>query len=79
MLLIVTNCNKLGHLYSQYVWSDFLMTKSFQDGLPSLNVETLQEIFAVKYYKIYRRFPEPSKRDNEKKFLIHKIRLLERL
>jgi hypothetical protein len=53
------------------------MSKS--DGLQYLNVETLQEMYAVHYYKVYRRFPEPMKRDNDKKFLILKIRMLRRL
>ena len=48
---------------------------STHDGLAYLNVEALQELYAVHYYKVYRKFPKPMERDNDKKFLILKIRM----
>lgn len=48
------------------------------DDLFYLNVDALQEYYAMKYYKVYKTFPKYSDTDNNKHSLIWKIKLLNR-
>ena len=51
---------------------------SNMDDLFYLNVDALQEYYAMKYYKVYKRFPKYSDTDSNKHSLIWKIKLLNR-
>ena len=46
------------------------------DDLLYLNIDALQEVYAMKYYKVYKSFPKYSDGANNKHSLIWKIKLL---
>ena len=48
------------------------------ENLKYLNVDALQELYALKYYKVYKSFPKYSDNDSNKQALIWKIKLLSR-
>ena len=46
------------------------------EDLYYLNIDALQEVYAMKHYKVYKTFPKYSDGDNNKHSLIWKIKLL---
>lgn len=46
------------------------------EDLQYLNMEALQELYAMKYYKVHKVFPKGKDTDYNKRSLIWKIKLL---
>ena len=47
--------------------------------LRELNMESLQEMYALKFYKVHHYFPKSGKLDNNKEALIFQIKFLSKL
>ena len=43
------------------------------------NIDTLQELYAFKYYQVYHLFPKFKKTENNRELLIFKINMLSQM
>lgn len=44
--------------------------------ISKMNMDSLQEYFALQYYKVYHRFPKAKHLENNRAILLYKIRNL---
>jgi hypothetical protein len=44
--------------------------------ITKMNMDALQEYFALQYFKVYRRFPKAKHLENNRAILLYKIRHL---